>query len=106
MTGVWLAYGVGVLALIGPDRAGPSDLLVIVAAFALSHVCGVLLVVAPAGLGAREAVLIALLEPVTGLEAAIAVSLLARVVHTGSDVAIAGAAWLRARPGAELRVPS
>jgi uncharacterized membrane protein YbhN (UPF0104 family) len=98
MAGVWLAYGVGVLALLGLDRAGPADLPLVVAAFALSHVAGVLLVVAPAGLGAREAVLIALLDPVAGVDAAIAVALLARVVHTTSDFAIAGLAWLRARP--------
>lgn len=97
MTAVWLAYGVGVLALLGPDRADVSDLPVVVAAFTLSHVAGVLLVIAPAGLGAREAVLIALLEPFVGLESAIAVALLARVVHTASDFAIAGAAWLMVR---------
>lgn len=95
MAGVWLAYGVGVLALLGPARADLSDLGVVVAAFALGHVAGVLLVVAPAGLGAREAVLIALLEPVAGLGAAVAVALLARVVHTVADFAIAGLAWVR-----------
>lgn len=98
MAAVWLAYGGAVLALLGPDRAGPGDLPVVVAAFALSHVAGVLLVIAPAGLGAREAVLIALLRPTTGLGAAIAVSLLARVVHSAADFALAGLAWLRARP--------
>lgn len=100
MTGVWLAYGGGVLALFGPGRADASDLALVAAAFALSHVTGVLLVVAPAGLGAREAVLIALLEPVAGVGAAIAVALLARVVHTASDLALASVAWLRARPRA------
>ncbi|MBZ5737493.1 lysylphosphatidylglycerol synthase domain-containing protein [Nocardioides mangrovi] len=97
MAGVWLAYGVGVLALLGPARAGLDDLPAIIAAFALSHVAGVLLVIAPAGLGAREGVLIALLEPVVGLDAAIATALLARVVHAAADFAIAGLAALRAR---------
>lgn len=100
MAGVWLAYGTGVLALLGPERADASDLLPVAAAFALSHVAGVLLVVAPAGLGAREAVLVAVLEPVAGVGAAIAVALLARVVHTAADLALAAAAWLRARPPA------
>jgi glycosyltransferase 2 family protein len=97
MAGVWTAYGVGVLLLLLPGPAGPADLPAVVAAFALSHVAGVLLVVAPAGLGAREGVLIALLQPVAGLDAAIAVALLARVVHTTSDFALAGAAWGRVR---------
>lgn len=94
MAGVWVAYGVGVLALLGP--AG-GDLAVAVSAFALSHVAGVLLVFAPAGLGAREAVLVAVLRPVASLEAAVAVALLARVVHTASDFAIAALAWARLR---------
>jgi len=97
MAGVWTAYGVGVLALAGLARRDPADLGVVVAAFALSHVSGVLLVVAPAGLGAREAVLVALLGPLTGLGTAIAVALLARVVHTAADFAMAGAAWARVR---------
>jgi uncharacterized membrane protein YbhN (UPF0104 family) len=97
MAGVWLAYGVGVLALLGPSRADASDLAVVVSAFALSHVAGVLLVIAPAGLGAREGVLIALLRPVVGLDAAIATALLARVVHAAADFSMAGLAALRAR---------
>jgi hypothetical protein len=106
MAGVWLAYGVGVLALLGPTRADLTDLLVVAAAFALSHVVGVLVVVAPAGLGAREGVLIALLDPLVGLTAAVAVSLLARVVHAAADFAIAALAWLRVRGTWERWVPA
>ena len=105
MAGVWLAYGVGVLALLGPDRSNLTDLVVVTAAFAISHVAGVLLVVAPAGLGAREVVLIALLDPLVGLGAAVAVSLLARVVHTAADFAIAALAWLRVRGTRDIWVP-
>ncbi len=107
MATVWLAYGAGVLALAGPSYA--SELVPLTAAFALGHVAGVLLVVAPAGLGAREAVLIALLEPVTGLATAVAVALLARVVHAAADLLLAGGSWLRARPTSpetRLRVPA
>lgn len=107
MAAVWLAYGAGVLALTGPSDG--ADLARICAAFALGHVAGVLLVVAPAGLGAREAVLVALLEPVTGLADAVAVALLARVVHAAADVLLAGGSWLRARataPESRLPVPA
>ena len=66
-------------------------------AFALAHAAGVLLIVAPAGLGAREGVLIALLVPMVGVPSAAAAALLARLVHALADFLIAGAAaaWAR-----------
>lgn len=54
---------------------------------------GVLVVVAPAGVGARELTLIALLSPVTGLAAATAIALLTRVQHTGGDLVLALVSW-------------
>lgn len=98
MAAVWLAYGAAAQTLIGPaGSADGRDLVVTTAAFALSHAAGVLLVVAPAGLGAREAVLVALLGPVTGVATAAAVALLARLVHTVADFAAAGTSSLAAR---------
>lgn len=52
-------------------------------AFALSYAVGVVVVVAPAGVGAREAIFILLLTPL---------ALLARVVHTAADALLA-AGW-------------
>ena len=92
MTVVWACYGASLWVLL------PStDLLAAVAAFALAHAAGVLLVFAPAGLGAREAVLIALLAPAVGVPAAAAAALLARVAHSIGDFALAAAAaaWSR-----------
>ena len=92
MTVVWACYGASLWVLL------PStDLLAAVAAFALAHAAGVLLVFAPAGLGAREAVLIALLAPAVGVPTAAAAALLARVAHSIGDFAIAAgaAAWSR-----------
>lgn len=92
MTMVWACYGASLWVLL------PStDLLAAVAAFALAHAAGVLLVFAPAGLGAREAVLIALLAPAVGVPAAAAAALLARVAHSIGDFALAAAAaaWSR-----------
>nr|WP_253942986.1 lysylphosphatidylglycerol synthase domain-containing protein [Nocardioides sp. zg-1308] len=89
---VWLAYGASLLLLVpGPGSPGIAGA---VAAFALAHAAGVLVVVAPAGVGAREAVLVALLAPAVGLADAAAAALLARVVHAVADFAVAGGAAL------------
>jgi uncharacterized membrane protein YbhN (UPF0104 family) len=103
MTGVWTCYGAGLWALLPLARPGPEDVLAAVAAFALAHAAGVLLVLAPAGLGAREAVLIALLAPTVGVPGAAAAALLARVAHTAADFALAAAAagWARRRRSRE-----
>lgn len=92
MTMVWACYGASLWVLLPT-----TDLLAAVAAFALAHAAGVLLVFAPAGLGAREAVLIALLAPAVGVPTAAAAALLARVAHSIGDFALAAAAaaWSR-----------
>ena len=96
MTMVWACYGASLWVLL------PStDLLAAVAAFALAHAAGVLLVFAPAGLGAREAVLIALLAPAVGVPTAAAAALLARVAHSIGDFAIAAGAAARSRRASE-----
>ncbi len=88
MTAVWACYGASLWILV-PG----ADLPAAVAAFALAHAAGVLLVFAPAGLGAREAVLIALLAPAVGVPTAAAAALLARVAHSIGDFALAACAW-------------
>lgn len=97
MAAVWTTYGVGLALLV--DH-GDVDLVTATGAFALSHAAGVLLVFAPAGLGAREGVIIALLGPVVGLGPAAAVALLSRVVHTVADflVAVVARAAVRVAP--------
>lgn len=97
MTGVWSCYGACLWVLLPLDRSAPEDVLAAAAAFALAHAAGVLLVLAPAGLGAREAVLIALLAPTVGVPSAAAAALLARVAHSAADFALAAGAagWAR-----------
>ena len=98
MGAVWAFYGVCLWVLVPFAGPTPEDVLVAVAAFALAHAAGVLLVLAPAGLGAREAVLIALLAPAVGIPGAAAAALLARVAHTIADFSLAaGAAGWAAR---------
>lgn len=93
----WLLYGAA-LALLVPDvTASAADLLRATGAFALAYAVGVVVVIAPAGLGAREVVLVALLATVVGAGPAAAAALLSRLVHTGGDFLLALAGWLRTR---------
>jgi uncharacterized membrane protein YbhN (UPF0104 family) len=106
MAAVWFAYGAA-LVLVVPAAdvaaAGGAGALLpgYVGAFALSYVVGVLVVIAPAGVGAREGTLVLLLAPSLGLPVSAASALLIRAVHTVADFVIAGVAWAlaRSRPG-------
>lgn len=91
MAAVWALYALALLALV-PD---PSSrvLAALAGAFTIGYAVGVVVVFAPAGLGAREATFIALLTPVTDLATATSVALLARVVHLIADFGVAGATW-------------
>lgn len=105
MSGVWLLYGTAALLVVPPDalsQAGgtAAQLIPVTAAFAASYVLGVVVVLAPAGLGAREATMVALLAPTLGLPVAAATTLLIRAVHTVCDFTIAGISWAVARRAA------
>lgn len=66
-----------------------------IAAFSLAFVAGTLFIIAPAGLGVREGVLVALLGPLgVGVAAATAASLASRLVLTVADLVTAGFAVL------------
>ena len=75
-------------------------LVATMSAFAAAYVVGYLAVFAPAGVGIREASLLALLSPQLGAGAAGAVAVLARLWSTGVEVVPAAAFWARevARP--------
>jgi uncharacterized membrane protein YbhN (UPF0104 family) len=96
----WALYGLALHA-VSPGSAGTSygvgDAMV---AFTAAYAVGVLVILAPAGLGAREAVLTLLLTPFLGVGGAAAAALLTRLVHTAADFSIAGAAWLLGRRAA------
>ncbi len=95
MTVAWGAYTAALVLLLPGAPCG--EVVALGGAFAAAYAVGVVVVFAPAGLGAREAVFVALLTPVTGLGAATALALLARVVHTGADALMAAGWWLAAR---------
>lgn len=91
----WACYA-GAMLLLAPDPS-PRLFAVAAGAFATAYAVGVLVVLAPAGLGARDVTLVALLAPVTGLTSATAIALLTRVLHTGGDLLLALLAWAWAR---------
>ncbi|MET0411201.1 MAG: hypothetical protein ABW217_07885 [Polyangiaceae bacterium] len=83
----WCAHGTCLVMAFGadlPSAFGAS------AAFVLGPVIGFLALLAPAGAGVREAVLISLIAPVSGVSSSVAIGLVSRVLSLGGDVL----AWL------------
>ncbi|WP_165759467.1 lysylphosphatidylglycerol synthase domain-containing protein [Mycobacterium decipiens] len=99
---VWGLYALALLKLASSAR----HFWLLAGAFAISYAIGVVVVFAPAGLGAREAMFIVLTAPVIGAAPAAALALLARAVHTAADVSLAFGSWLIARGGSKPRVRS
>lgn len=89
MLAAWACYGVATFLVTVPLGASLADLWLVTGAYALAWVVGFLVVAAPAGAGAREAVLIALLTPVTGAAGAIAVAVVSRLAGTVADLLLA-----------------
>jgi len=109
--GFFLGCGiVGAILLASLDLQPPEDLsfLRLTGALALAWLAGFLVPGAPAGLGVRETVILALLGPVHGAPAAFALAALYRISAVCGDtlVALAGIACTRAIPShssAEIR---
>jgi uncharacterized membrane protein YbhN (UPF0104 family) len=88
----WLAAGLQVFCLtisMGAPRAWHT-LALSIGGYALAWAVGLIVVVAPAGAGAREVALAALLSQVLDPGAVVVVVLLSRVLFTGADLALAG----------------
>ena len=97
----WLAYGLSLLFLstgvATPALGWFASVGSTTGAYAFAYIVGVVIIFAPAGLGAREAALTFLLVPLFGLAPAAAVALLARIPSTIADFALALIGWLLAR---------
>jgi uncharacterized membrane protein YbhN (UPF0104 family) len=90
MMPAWVAYGLAGYVLADPFTDSVVQLMVVcTGAFALGWIVGLVVFIAPAGVGAREAVLILALTPLLGVAAATTVSLLLRVGHTVADIVLA-----------------
>ena len=98
----WVLYGLALYSVSpglgdGVRYSGAYGPGAAVVAFTAAYAVGVVVILAPAGLGAREVVLTLLLTPFLGVAGAAAAALLTRVVHTIADFVMAGAAWLLGR---------
>jgi uncharacterized membrane protein YbhN (UPF0104 family) len=85
----WLLLGAQVWLLVvslGGERS--ASLLVAAGGYALAFSAGMLLVVVPSGIGARELILAVALTPVLAHGAAIAIALTTRGISTLSDVVL------------------
>jgi len=109
----WAGAGLQVFFLaisLGAPRT-PHTVAVTVGGYALAWAVGLVVVVAPAGAGAREVALAALLSPVLDRGAVVVVVLLSRVLFTASDLSLAGLGLAvgggrRQRPGNASSVAS
>ena len=103
MATAWTTYAVA-LVLLSPGLPW-HDVVAFGGAFALAYALGVVIVVAPAGVGAREALFVLLVSPLTSVAAATALALLARVVHTAADGLMAAGWWSADRRGPSVSEP-
>lgn len=91
-TAGWAVAGLG----YGLGLGGEEPLLVGSAVLA-SWVAGQIVVPVPAGLGVREFTLVVLVQQAVGLETALVIALMARLVHTVADVLMASVVLARRR---------
>lgn len=97
MACAWVCYTAALIALVpAPDV---HTVWAVAGAFAVAYALGVLVFLAPAGLGAREGVFVVLLTPAVGIAVATSVALLSRLLHTVADFAWAAVAHRAAQRG-------
>ena len=101
----WLIFGLHAWFLAQPLGASLSDLPLVIGAFALAFVVGVLAVPLPAGAGLREVVLVLTLGAVIGRPGAITVALISRLIMILAELLLASLTgvpgairWARATP--------
>jgi hypothetical protein len=97
----WLLYGLQVW-LVAADMTGHGAhiVLLVLGGYALATSAGLLLVVFPAGIGAREVIMIAVFTLAMSRSAAVAIALVTRVLTTASDLGWGGIALLVRRAAA------
>jgi glycosyltransferase 2 family protein len=101
----WLANGAQIYVL-AEKLGAPAGRTILIAlgGYAFAWCVGFVIVFAPAGAGARDALLVLALGPLVGHQPALAVALVSRAVNTISDLIVAGAAAFRrpSRPSPQL----
>ena len=103
----WVFYGLQVWLLATRLGAPPGRTVLLAAGgFAFAWSVGFVVVLAPAGAGVRDVLLIATLSPVLGTGPATAVALMSRALMTAGDLVTAGLAAVSSRaPGGRSREP-
>jgi glycosyltransferase 2 family protein len=86
---IWLSFGIAFWMLLPAEQRALDLLPVAAGAFALAWTVGNLAPFAPAGIGVREAVLVALLGPAVGVPVAIGAAASSRIVWTIGEFATA-----------------
>jgi hypothetical protein len=96
---MWGCYGVHIALLAHPlaSKGHHHLTLLAIGGYAVAWVVGFLVVIAPAGVGAREAMLVVALSPALVASAATSVALVSRLVMTAADFALAAAFAAAAR---------
>lgn len=96
---MWVAFGthLWLLLVAHGQTPSPSVWLLATGAYALAWIVGFLVVVLPAGAGAREAALVLALGATVDAGDALALALVSRVLMLAGDVLLAGAAVVAAR---------
>jgi glycosyltransferase 2 family protein len=92
----WLSAGTAAWVLVAAITPGAPEPFFLVAAYAFAWLVGFLVVLAPGGLGVREATLIALLAPEFGLARATVIAVVLRFANIVGDLVAAGAVELGA----------
>jgi hypothetical protein len=93
----WVLFGVHILVLALAVGGGTGVTLASLTGYALAGSLGMLTVILPAGLGARDGILAIVLASAMPLSAGTAVALVSRFVVTVVDVLAAAAGWAYAR---------
>src|SRR3954471_8386914 len=104
----WIAAGLQVWLLAVPLGAPATwrTLALTVGGYALAWAIGLVVVVAPAGAGAREVALAAVLATVLDRGAVVVVVLLSRVLFTAADLALAGTGFAFGRSPGDVTPPA
>jgi len=96
----WIGYGVAFKLLIqGLVPNAEIEVATSIGVFAAGYIVGFLALFAPGGLGVREAVYMAMLMPILGGSAALAVSVASRILLTVTEVVAALAGLTLSRKG-------
>jgi len=98
----WVANGAQIWILVDRLGAPPGRaFLIALSGYAFAWCVGFIIIFAPAGAGARDALLVLALTPLVGSHQALAVALVSRGVNTVSDLLVAGGALVGRRRGRE-----